>query len=94
VTCAACGNVRSRPQHEDAAEEAEASLCPIWARVEGGAASHFATSADKLWRCSLKNSIVQAGPIKPVLLYNGIIDGILRIGLLWNTLLRLVSLTN
>ena len=54
-------NVRGRPQHEDAAEEAAASLCPVWSCVAGGAASHFVTSADKLWRYILKNSIVQGG---------------------------------
>jgi hypothetical protein len=53
--------VRSRPQHEDAAEEAAASLRPIWSRVAGGAASHFAISADKLWWRRLKKSIVQGG---------------------------------
>jgi hypothetical protein len=59
--------VRGRPQHEDAAEEAAASLRPIWSRVAGSAASHFAISADKLCRCSLKNSIVQGGLHKPQL---------------------------
>jgi hypothetical protein len=53
--------VRSRPQHEDAAEEAAASLCPVWARVAKSATSYFAISADKQWWCRLKKSIVQGG---------------------------------
>jgi IS30 family transposase len=36
-------------------------LRPIWSRVAGGAASHFAISADKLWWRRLKKSIVQGG---------------------------------
>jgi hypothetical protein len=65
-----CGG---RPQHEDAAEEAAASLRPIWSRVPGGDASYIAISADKLWRCSLKNSIVQGGLLMVVMVMQSVV---------------------
>ncbi len=37
-------DARSRPQHDDAAEEAAASLCPVWASFPGSDESQIAIS--------------------------------------------------
>lgn len=55
--------MRSRPQQKDSAEETAVFLCSFWAEFAGNAASHIATSVDKLWCCSLKNLIVRCALI-------------------------------